>query len=56
MTRPITNSYRIQILQAVAGILRRSGPGIIKPAERDEMVRVLEDMVDRLREKAGGQA
>lgn len=48
MKNPITNSYRAQILKANIDIVRRLGPSTIKPNQRDEMVRVLEDMVSRL--------
>lgn len=48
MTAPITNSYRSQILRANITILRQLGPSTIKPSQRDEIVRVLEDMIERL--------
>lgn len=53
MKNPITNSYRAQILRANVDIIRRLGPSVIKPNQRDEMVRVLEDMVQRLQAPQG---
>ncbi len=53
MKNPITNSYRAQILKANVDIIRRLGPSVIKPNQRDEMVRVLEDMVQRLQAPQG---
>ena len=52
MTQPITNSYRVQILRANITILRQLGTSTIKAAQRDEMVRVIEDMIDRLQADA----
>lgn len=48
MKSPITNSYRAQNLQAAAKLIRSLGPKAVKPSEREEIVRVLEDMVQRL--------
>lgn len=53
MKNPITNSYRAQILKANVDIIKRLGPSVIKPSQRDEIVRVLEDMVDRLQAPQG---
>ncbi len=49
MKNPITYSYRAQILKANVDIIKRLGPSVIKPSQRDEMVRVMEDIVDRLK-------
>lgn len=49
MKNPITNSYRAQIIRACIGVIKQLGPSVIKSAQRDEMVRVLEDMDTRLR-------
>lgn len=54
MTQPITNSYRAQIIEANNKVLRRLGPSVIKAKDRDEIVRVLEEMAERLREKSAG--
>lgn len=53
MKNPITNSYRAQNLQAAIKLIRPLGPKAVKPSERDEIVRVLEGMVQRLQVPQG---